>query len=194
MDSPNLGTEPGLPLLLIVSGSPASGKSSLAEDLAEQLGLPLISRDDIKEAIMDVIPVADLDASHLVGAAAFVAMYRVLDRLLAASTGVVLESTFERGRSEGDLKQYFDRSRPLQVNCQASAAVLKDRLAERIATGSRHPGHQDAAAYQEVEAATERGDYRPLDLDVPLLQVDSNNGFDPDIPEVLSWIEWESSH
>lgn len=177
-----------LPVLVIVSGSPASGKSSLAEDIADELCFPLLSRDDIKEALMDVFPVTNLEESHIAGAAAFKAMYQVLGSMLKVGASVVLESTFEKGRSEGDLESFFNRCRPMQVSCQANADVLKERLAERIRSRSRHPGHQDDAAHDEVEEAMARGDYDPLDLSIPLAMVDTNEGFKPTAEAIVAWI------
>ena len=38
---------------VLVAGWPASGKSTLATGLAAELGLPLLAKDEIKEALMD---------------------------------------------------------------------------------------------------------------------------------------------
>ena len=38
---------------VVVSGPPGSGKSTLARGLAPELGLPLLSKDRIKEALFD---------------------------------------------------------------------------------------------------------------------------------------------
>ena len=45
------------PLFVVVSGPPGSGKSAVAEPLARELGLPLIAKDTIKEALMVTEPV-----------------------------------------------------------------------------------------------------------------------------------------
>jgi 2-phosphoglycerate kinase len=45
------------PLFVVVSGPPASGKSTLAPVLARELGLPLIAKDTIKDALMSVLSV-----------------------------------------------------------------------------------------------------------------------------------------
>ena len=39
--------------IVLVSGAPGSGKTTLAHPLAEQLGLPLFAKDTIKEALHD---------------------------------------------------------------------------------------------------------------------------------------------
>ena len=42
-----------MPTFVLVAGPPGSGKSSLAAPLATELGLPLLTKDDIKEALME---------------------------------------------------------------------------------------------------------------------------------------------
>jgi adenylate kinase family enzyme len=41
------------PLLLIVTGPPGVGKTTVAEALAPRLGLPLLAKDDLKETLHD---------------------------------------------------------------------------------------------------------------------------------------------
>ena len=53
---------------VVVSGASGSGKTTLAPGLACQLGLPLISKDTIKEAIAEVLGLGDLDWSRRLGA------------------------------------------------------------------------------------------------------------------------------
>jgi len=71
-------------LVVLVTGLPGSGKSTVAGQLAVLLGLPLISKDAIKEALWDVLGEAE-PAEHrgdawrrLLGAAARAAMWRLL--------------------------------------------------------------------------------------------------------------------
>jgi adenylate kinase family enzyme len=44
---------------VVVSGAPGSGKSTVASALAERLHLPLLSLDDVKEALADVLGMGD---------------------------------------------------------------------------------------------------------------------------------------
>ena len=61
-------------MFVVVSGPPASGKSTLAPALAAELGLPLVAKDTIKNALMSVLPVPDVDTSRQLGRAAVAAM------------------------------------------------------------------------------------------------------------------------
>jgi predicted kinase len=49
---------------VVVSGPPASGKTTLARAIAPALGLPLVAKDTIKEALMSVLPVPDIETSR----------------------------------------------------------------------------------------------------------------------------------
>ncbi|WP_338200032.1 hypothetical protein [Candidatus Nephthysia bennettiae] len=76
---------------MLVGGPPASGKSSLAAPLAVELELPLIAKDAIKEALMDVLGLpGDVEESRRLGRAAVMAMLTIA----RTSPGGVLDSTW----------------------------------------------------------------------------------------------------
>ena len=52
---------------VVVSGPPASDKPTVAPVLARELALPLVAKDTINDALMAVLPVADVEASRLIG-------------------------------------------------------------------------------------------------------------------------------
>src|SRR5438874_13733292 len=88
------------PLLVVVSGPPASGKSTLAPVLADHLDLPLLAKDKIKDALMAILDVPDVESSRQIGRAAV----RVMLALAAESrSGAVLESNFVRSAARQEL-------------------------------------------------------------------------------------------
>lgn len=121
---------------VVVSGPPASGKTTLARALGPALGLPVIAKDTIKEALMRVLPVPDVPASRAVGAASVQALLAVA----AESGGAVLESVWHRSLALDEL-----RSLPgnvIEVFCRCDPALAADRYARRAS--SRAAGHFDA--------------------------------------------------
>jgi predicted kinase len=167
------------PPLIIVGGSPASGKSTLAEWLAAEFHLPLLTRDAFKESLMDTLGSPDADASHRLGEAAYAILRILQDRLLTAGVGVVLESNFLRGVSEDDLRPAVAHSRAVALYCHTTLEESKRRFTERAERGDRHPGHHDdePGKLDELEAAIVSGCYDPLDLPIPHLVIDTT---DPD--------------
>ena len=126
---------------MLVAGWPASGKSTLAAALAAELGLPLLAKDEIKEALMDGLgrPVTVTESQRL-GRAAVLAMLRVAHRCPAA----VLDST------------WFDYALPLvatlpgrivEVHCIVPVPLARARY--RARAGARHAGHLDADRSEE---------------------------------------------
>lgn len=85
---------------VVVSGPPGSGKTTVARAIAPALGLPLIAKDTIKQALMTVLPVPDIESSRIVGTASVAALLAVA----AEKAGAVLESVCHRSRALAALR------------------------------------------------------------------------------------------
>ena len=73
------------------AGPPGSGKSTIAALLAVELGLPLLAKDAVKEALIEALGwPATVEESRLLGRAAVLAVFTVA----RTSPGAVLDSTF----------------------------------------------------------------------------------------------------
>jgi predicted kinase len=179
------------PLLLIVGGAPASGKTTLAERLARELRLPLLARDALKERLMDSLGSPNRTRSRELGAASYALLFAMLDTLLEAEVGAILESNFSRGLSEAELRGPVSRCRAVQLHCRVSPELSRSRYIARAESGSRHPGHHDAAAetLANLDQALSERRHEPLDLAIPFLSVNTTDGYDPDFPAILAFIE-----
>ena len=169
------------PPLVIVSGAPATGKTTLASRLADELQLPVLSKDLIKETLLDALgpPGIDLEGSRRVGMASYAVLHAVVGRLVDAGVGVIVESNFSRGQSEGELRPLAARTRAVLIHCETSATEVVRRYTERDQRGERHPGHFDTEALPDVVRNLAAGRYEPLALGVPLLRVDTSVGYTP---------------
>jgi predicted kinase len=133
------------PLVVIVTGPPCTGKTTLARRLAVDLGLPLICKDTIKETLFEVLGVTDRAGSRRLGGASMELLYTFVEAQLAAGQSCVAEGNFDAGYSTPVLRR-LARDYPhtsVQVNCAADPAVLRARFRQRSLSGERHPGHQD---------------------------------------------------
>ncbi len=157
------------PVLVVVSGPPAAGKTTIADALAARLELPLLAKDAIKERLADALGVAgDRQASQRLGGAAFDLQFLVLDELLGRGVSVVAEGNF--GRAEPFLA--LPPARILQVHVSAPGEVLRRRLAARAA---RHPVHYDGDAAGELAARAAAGEWEPLAIGGEVLLIDTES-------------------
>jgi predicted kinase len=164
-------------LYVVVSGPPASGKTKLAPALAGELGLPLVAKDTIKDALMSVVPVPDLEASRQLGRAAVAAMLAVAAE---SPCGAVIESVFHRSRAGAEL-----RALPgpvVEVFCRVDREVALRRYQARAV--SRHAGHFDTVRTADELWNDEVAE--PVAGGWPLLEVDTTEP--TDVPHVVRLI------
>jgi glucokinase len=158
-------------LVVLVNGLPASGKSTLAPSLAFALGLPLFSKDVIKETHASVLgsaaPASGREWNRALGAAASETMWALL---ADAPGGAVLESSWRadvRSLVAAGLAR-AGVSRAVEVWCDVPAGVAWQRYVERWP--SVHPIH--GALMTAEEWAVMVANEEPLGLG-PVIRVDT---------------------
>jgi predicted kinase len=139
--------------------------TTLASALSSRLSLPLIAQDTIKEAIMRVLDVADVETSQQIGAAAI----ETLVALAGDSKGAVLESVWRRGLARPQMAA-LDGDK-VEVFCECPPDVARERYLHRAS--GRAAGHFDG-----IRGATDdlwTGDTaEPLGGPWPLARVDTS--------------------
>jgi predicted kinase len=130
--------------LIIVTGLPASGKTTLARSLAERYGVPLIAKDLIKEPLLDVLGAPDAAASRRLSDASFRILAAVAAEVLQKSGACAVEGNFRSGEHEPLFHPLARDARTLaQVLCRAEEEERRERLRARQHDPHRHRGHRD---------------------------------------------------
>jgi predicted kinase len=162
---------------VIVTGAPATGKTTIARRLACDLGLPFINKDDIKEILFDTLGWKDRAWSQQMGIAAYALLYRFLETLLATEHSAVVESNFDPIAATERMRQLQEEYpfSAVQVLCYTDGGVLTRRFIERDDNGERHPGHVDAEALRDIAPVLQRGRLDPLDLAGLVVEVDTTD-------------------
>lgn len=170
--------------IVVVTGLPGSGKSSLAGQLRDALGLALFSLDTLKEAVVDGLgPVAPEDRFAVRSAAREATVRLAQDN----PRGCLIDIWINPVRDDSgfaDAMRGIDGARFAEVVCRVPVEIALERYGQR----RRHPAHlplDQATLDRVLEAAPLIG---PLGLG-PHLDADTSTPVDDDrLSTVVDWL------
>jgi predicted kinase len=164
------------PVLVIVTGSPCTGKTTLARQIARKFHLPFVYKDGVKETLFDTLGWEDRQWSKKLGGASYALLFYFIEAQLAAGQSLVVEANFYPGFSENflELQQRYDFE-PLQILCFADGEILFERFKKRSESGNRHPGHVDHLNYDEFRQTLLFGRLEPLNIGGKVVEVDTGD-------------------
>ncbi|GEM_PF-208220 len=161
------------PLVVVVQGPPAAGKTTVARALAARLRLPLLAKDTVKEALFDGLGSGDLAWSQRLGGATYLTLLRLAEESVELGVSVALEGNFVCG-SEFEAGLRSLAARFVQVHCSAPLELLSARYGSR----ERHAGHGDGERIHALRDAVETGRHEPLDLPGETIRLDTSRPVD----------------
>jgi predicted kinase len=185
--SPKQRTSCITPLLIVVTGRPGAGKTTLAHTLARSIRCPALCRDEFKEGLVTTVhsshAVLGTDANRRV----YETFFEAVELLLANSITLVIEAAFQHTLWAPKLEPLVEMARIRLVICAIDPTVARARMIQRsVADVERERYHGDWAV-QAARAGIEVpiSSYEPPRLAVPTLTVDTADGYRPTLDQIV---------
>jgi len=162
--------------LVIFSGLPGTGKSTLADRLARELRWPLLRIDDVVGEIPEYPNVAFWDSKVAI-------LLGLTETQLEVGLSVIVDSLFmntDRNHAQELAHKHQARFRPIYV------FVSDDKVwKERVTARYKEMNHEDVATWEQIQH--QRGHFRKWEPDTALF-VDTLNSVQQNYSRVLRFV------
>lgn len=167
------------PLVIIVSGAPGSGKTTMAKRLADYLMVPHVERDRITRGLEYTRNGERVDRVNE-GLPMF---FKHVESMLKDGISLVTDGTLYAGISESDYKRYIV-PHAFAVNVHTRAKNEKQRFIDREMNreGQSSDWVQDHLKVLD-KIYTQTVD--PIDLGIPVIEVEATDGYQPTVDEIV---------
>jgi Shikimate kinase len=169
-------------LFVVITGLPASGKSTIGRAIASELAWPFFDKDQFLESLFQATVTNEAAERHVLS--------RIADESFRASAfasaGAVLATWWRHPRSfkeSGTSPEWLSSCFVVEVYCSCPPLVAVERFMAR----TRHPGHLDRmrSRGQLLTQFTEQSSLGPLGLG-PLIEVNTTSALE--VPAILEQI------
>ncbi|TKK67749.1 hypothetical protein FC093_13445 [Ilyomonas limi] len=182
------------PLLIVITGRPASGKTTLAHLLAREIKYPLLSRDEFKEGYINTAECCHNQLDKTVTRDIYETFFKAVDLLISANISLIIEAAFQHKLWEPKLSNYLGKAQVRIVVCELPPLLAKTRFINRALNDQdRERFHGDLSLNSANElVGVPIASYEAPILPVPILQVDTTDGYNPNLSKIVKFIKLKS--
>ena len=177
------------PLLVLVSGAPGSGKTTLARLIAQELDILHLNRDDVLHGVQYSI-------QH--GAPSTLKSYRgvtlwwgAMEHLLAGGVTMVADGTMYRGEFEGDIRRLANFANVINVHCRCSNWLERYRSRQMENYGLASDSQRLGAMMAKIERTTHQI-VEPLQSEATVIEVHTDDGYQPTLDLIVGQLRQTS--
>jgi predicted kinase len=170
-----------LPTLVIVSGPAGSGKTTLAHQLAAMIGCPALCRDEIKEGMVAATPDFVPGPSDPLTVRSYELFFATIRLFLEHGVTHVAEAAFQHANWVRGLEPLLPLAWLRIVRCHVQPAIAQARAE------SRRGEQRSRAAHDDIGQFSVDRSFEPIHLDVPTLDVDTIDGYRPDLEVIAAF-------
>lgn len=182
-----------LPILIVITGPPCTGKTTLGRRISGDFGLSFFYKDGFKERMYDIVEEAgrragetaagttgaggiERETSRLLGRISIECLKIVLESMLASGQSLIVEANFDSDLFSPYLNELRARYafHAAQIQLVTDGETLLARFIQRE-QAERHPGHRGLKHLDSIRPVLLRGEQPPLQIEGDLLRLDTTD-------------------
>lgn len=146
--------------LVIFTGAPASGKSSLAEAIGKILNIDVISKDGFKIKLFEKYGFTNHTEKKKLSIKGEELMHEAIRRYVSRDENLIVDNNFKNFNVLRDILKEANKDIDIRcIYCVADYSILAKRYNERISSGNRHQALFTLNQYPVIDGVSE---FHPL--------------------------------
>jgi hypothetical protein len=164
-----------IPYVVLFTGLPAAGKTTLGQSVSAALDIPALRLDSIKESLFDSIGYSTLAWSEFLTIVSRDMAFRLLPSVGPCVFDVFISPEEAQRRLLPSVETI------IEIHLNVAYENAWRRFVERARSGRRHPGHFNADVTLEFFVSSLEPQHvdKPFRLGGPLLEIDTTEFGDP---------------
>lgn len=179
------------PRCVIVTGRPATGKTTLSKKLGKLLCLPVLSRDELKQGYVVSAGKSHRELPSSTNGVVSNAFIETVQMLLEAKVSIIVEAAFQHRVWSSVVPNWQIFSDVSILQCTLPAEVCSERYIKRGLDDPRIEFFHGDNGVRKSSGSGKcyvLGEYDAPRLDCPMLEVNTEDGYNPSVTKIQAWL------
>jgi len=176
--------------LIIITGLPATGKTTLAQRISNDFKIASISKDGFKEILFDKLQITNEKWREKLGQSSYALLYYMAEEHLKHNQSIIIESNFNPNFATANIQELQSKYdfKTLQIRCLSEGQTLYQRFKDRAFSPERHLGHCDQDIYLSLKEYLLQGSIDLIQIKAEHYDYDTTNFSEENYPKLKEHI------